>query len=184
MRTLARKLLRFCRANDGVAAVEFALILPVMLLVYIGTTEASALISMDRRVESASGTLGDLVSQSKDVISASELTNYFRAADGIMQPFGAAVDNLEQRVSSVYVDDEGDASVRWSRNNDGSTGYGLNASVALPTEITDIARDNYVIVSEARYEYLPLLGIVFNQPITLYRENYYLPRFGKEITLN
>lgn len=184
MSDILRKILRFCGANEGVAAVEFALILPVMLLVYIGTTEASALISMDRRIDTAAATLGDLVSQSKDEISTAELTNYFRAADSIMQPYGGAVDDLQQIVTSVYVDANSNTSVRWSRRNDGTEGHAVDTEMVLPAEITDIARDNYVIVSEAHYDYLPLRGIVFNQPISLYSENFYMPRFGKEITLN
>jgi len=184
MRDMLKKLQHFRRSEGGVAAVEFALILPVMLLVYIGANEASALISMDRRIDSAAATLGDLVSQSKEAISSDELTNYFRAADGIMQPFGTAADSLVQIVSLVYVDNNDRASVRWSQKNDGSAGHERNATLALPAEITNIARDNYVIVSEAQYDYLPLLGIVFNQPISLYSETFYLPRFGTEIALN
>ena len=51
-RRLAAKIRRLRLVEDGVAAVEFARILPVLLLVYIGSVEASALITMDRRVQS------------------------------------------------------------------------------------------------------------------------------------
>jgi hypothetical protein len=47
----------------------------------------------------------------------------------------------------------------------------------------DIARDNYVVVSEVSYSYLPLYGIFFDQPVQLYRENFFMPRFREEIEL-
>jgi hypothetical protein len=54
----------------------------------------------------------------------------------------------------------------------------------LPAEIIAIAREGYVIVSEARYAYTPLYGIVFDQPVNLYRENFFLPRFQDRIVLS
>ncbi|MBI4046560.1 MAG: pilus assembly protein, partial [Devosia nanyangense] len=59
MRALRRMIARLARSGDGAAAVEFALILPILLLLYIGSIEASQLIITDRRVTTVAGTLGD-----------------------------------------------------------------------------------------------------------------------------
>lgn len=179
-RQLAGFLARFLRAREGVAAVEFALILPVMLLVYVGTMEASALISMDRRVQIVSGTVGDLVARSDGKVTTAELNNYFNAATGIMQPFSSA--RLAQVVTSVFVKADGTTQVKWSQPYHGGVAKAVGASYPLPAEITGISRGKFVIVSEATYAYVPLMGIVIDQPINLYRQNFYLPRFGQEIT--
>lgn len=185
-RSLANRLTELRCREDGVAAVEFALILPIMLLVYIGTVEASALISMDRRVQSVTGALGDLVARSSETITDATMQDYFQAASGIMTPFPA--DELTQVVTQVFVDEDGEVEVVWSRQYvDGAYGVGakhaVGAEFALPQEMIDIALDGFVIVSETTYSYTPLYGIVFDQPVQLYRENFYLPRFGGSISV-
>jgi Flp pilus assembly protein TadG len=80
LKRITAALRRFRLAQAGAAAVEFALILPVMLLVYVGCNEASTLIILDRKVQTVSGTVGDLVAQSNKSITTMDITDYFRAA--------------------------------------------------------------------------------------------------------
>jgi len=172
---------RFAAAREGVAAVEFALILPVMLLLYLGTTEASALISMDRRVQTIAGTIGDLVARSDSRISAGQLQDYFLAAQHILAPYSTL--GLTETVTLVHVEADGDTQVKWSRRFVGGTsghvaGHAAGQPYDLPDEFLTIARGSYVIVAEARYPYTPLIGMVFNQEYPLYRETFYMPRFG------
>ena len=68
----ARKLFDSSIAADtrAVAAVEFALLLPVMLTLYIGSVEVSQALSVDRKVVLLSRTVGDLTTQSSRLASA------------------------------------------------------------------------------------------------------------------
>jgi hypothetical protein len=175
-------------AEEGAAVVEFALILPIMLLIYIGSVEGSSLIAMDRRVQSVTGTLGDLVARADSSITRGTLEDYFRAAGAIMTPFPAT--ELQQVLTHVQVAADGSTSVLWSQRYDHvgenyimSQGHPVATSYTLPQEMIDIARDNYVVVSEVSYSYLPLYGIFFDQPVQLYRENFFMPRFREEIEL-
>lgn len=184
----ARWAARFRAAETGVAAVEFALILPIMLLVYIGMVEASALISMDRKIQSVSGAVGDLVARSDGEITSGTLGDYVKVASGIMTPYPVAP--LEQIVTQVQVAADGTTSIDWSKRYVGETVQSTGAREVgeeyddLPAEIINIALGQYIIVAESRYSYLPLYGIVFDQPVNLYRENFYLPRFGAQIVLD
>ena len=190
MRTVLQRLLSGMRrlrlSEAGTAAVEFALVLPIMLVLYIGFVEVSALISVDRKLQSAAGALGDLVARSDTTISAATLTDYFKAAGGIMTP--NPVDDLRQVVTQVEVLADGTTKVRWSRQYlNGAYGTGphaVNSSFALPTAMVNIAKGKYVIVAEGSYQFPPLYGFAFKQTINLYRENYFMPRFGGSITLN
>jgi TadE-like protein. len=186
-----RRHIRTCRQlaadHRGAAAVEFALILPVMLLLYLGTMEASALISMDRRVQTVTGTIGDLVARANKVLPAEALRDYFRAAENIIAPYSTA--SLVQTVSLVYVNDEGEAEIEWSRqytsgDADHVAGHPAGDAYDLPDEITSLAEEAYVVVSETSYSYTPLLGLVFQSDFPLYRENFYIPRFGELICYN
>lgn len=186
-RHLRNSLRRLPWAEEGVAAVEFALILPIMLLIYIGSVEGSALISMDRRVQSVTGTLGDLVARADSSITRATLDDYFRAAGAIMTPFPAT--DLKQVLTQVRVSG-GSATVVWSQRHEHteegyvmSQGHANNASFDLPDEMIAIADNNYVIISEVSYSYLPLYGIIFDKPVQLSRENFFMPRFREEIVL-
>lgn len=185
MRALSRHMrhlvLRLGAARDGVAAVEFALILPFLLVLYMGSIELSQLISVDRRVSTVAGTLGDLVARADSSLAASDLQDYFLAATATMAPYNT--DDLEQIVTSLHVDDGGAASVRWSRPFNGATPHLTGSSYELPDEIAAIAAGGYVIVSEARTSYRPLVGYVFPTALNLYKEYFHLPRFGDEIVI-
>lgn len=191
MRPLWLKLLasvrRFRSAESGVAAVEFALVLPIMLALYIGSVEASAVISMDRKLQSATGALGDLVARSDTTISAGTLADYFKAAGGIMTPHDP--DKLKQVVTQVEVRADGTTRVVWSHQyEDGDvsvgTKYVAESSYTLPPAMTNIARGKFVIVAEATYDYPPLYGLTFQQTVNLHRQNFFMPRFGGTITIN
>jgi Flp pilus assembly protein TadG len=177
----------FRSAQSGAAAVEFALILPIMLLLYVGANEASVLISMDRKVQFVSGAVGDLVARSEEEITAATLADYVKVASGLVSPFAAQ--NMSQRVTQVKVSLDGkSATVDWSRGYKDqvlvtSLGRTVGSTVDLPEPVRAIAKDQYVIIAETSLPYTPLYGIVYKQPITLYRENFYLPRFGGRILL-
>ena len=78
---------RFRRENEAVAAVEFALVLPLMIALYFGSIEASALFTADRRINTISATVGDLFAQWDDddgAIPTATQTNYFAASTALM----------------------------------------------------------------------------------------------------
>lgn len=182
LRALISRLRHLRRDEGAVAAVEFALILPFLLALYVGSIEASQLITVDRRITTIAGTVGDLVARSDGTITQSQLTDYFRAAEGIILPFSTT--GLKQVVTSVYVNAAGVTSVQWSQPYNGGTAYVVGRPYTLPVEITNISRNAYVIVSETSYSYLPLLGIVFKTSVPLYRQNFHMPRFGAAINLS
>lgn len=185
-RLIAALIGRLRRSEAGVAAVEFALILPVMLLVYIGTLEASTLITVDRKVQSVAGAIGDLSARVEDSLSASLLQDYFRAASGIMTPYSPEA--VVQVVTGVRVLNDGTTVVAWTRKYENgtyssTTPYTVNDTYPLPIEMVNVARGHMVIAAEASYTYTPLLGLVIDMPVNLYRSSFFMPRFGDDITL-
>jgi len=173
---------RFGRAEKAVAAVEFALILPFMLMLYLGSIEVSQLISVDRKVASVASTVGDLVARANGRISGNELDDYFQAAGLILRPYPS--NDLRQRITLVHVDEDGETEVAWSEGFNGAPNIAAGAGYDLPDEITGIARDNYVVVSEAQMAYQPWVGFVFEDALTMYRQYFHMPRFGEEIELD
>ena len=94
---------RLLRDRRGVAAVEFAMILPVMLLLYIGIIDVSRGVIASRKLNLLSRTISDLVSQqpTTNAVPIATLSNIFTAAAAIMQPYGST--GLTMTVSAVDI---------------------------------------------------------------------------------
>src|SRR5205814_5403756 len=89
---------RFTRDLRGAAAVEFALIAPLMLTMFFGTVELASGVAVDRKVTLVSRALSDLVAQATAVNDA-DLTNVFNAAAAIVTPYAASP--LTAKISAV-----------------------------------------------------------------------------------
>ena len=77
---LWRPFRRFAKDARGVSAVEFALILPLMLTLYLGGNELTHALTIARKVTHATSSLGDLVTQTK-AVSAADMTKYTTSWD-------------------------------------------------------------------------------------------------------
>jgi Flp pilus assembly protein TadG len=178
---LGIKIRQFLRNRKAAAAVEFALILPVLLTLYLGSIEGSQLITVDRKVTLVSGALGDLVARSQNTITSGKIDDYFQMTTSMMSPVSTT--GLKQIVSSVYIK-AGVAKVVWSRAyGTGATKRAVNSTYPFPAndKIKTLVTDGYVIVSEVSFAYRPMLGLFFHNDIGLYHEGVYLPRFGSAI---
>jgi Flp pilus assembly protein TadG len=177
---------RFRRSTEAVAAVEFALILPLLVTLYFGTVEAAQLYTVDRRVATVASTMADLVSREKACITTAKLNSYFSAATGIMQPYPTTA--LKQVVSFLSVSSDGTVTVEWSSPyGTGATARETGTTTALAnatsaSQINTLARTNgWLVAAEIEYPYQPLYGIVI-KTINLAHTEYFLPRNEDEIT--
>jgi Flp pilus assembly protein TadG len=150
MRRRARRLLRDKR---GVAAVEFAIIVPVMLVLFFGVDEFSSVVAVDRKVTLMARTLSDLTSQN-DSVSDTQLTNFFNASTAIMTPYPSAP--VRSTITELYVDPATkQARVQWSK---GAAPRATGTTVTIPDALK--VGDTYLIFSEVTYRYVPTIGYV------------------------
>jgi Flp pilus assembly protein TadG len=180
----ARPFRHFVRANEAVAIIEFALIMPVMLLLYLGSVELSQAINVDQRITNIAATVGDLAAREKNVIPASDLTDYFQASKAILSPYTTS--GLVQTVSLVAVNSTGVTNVRWTVAVGGTAtqivGQPWTGTHPIPASMINISHSNWIIVSEASYPYQPaIFGMFLKSPTPLYHQAFYLPRFASII---
>ncbi|MBR0756179.1 pilus assembly protein [Bradyrhizobium jicamae] len=152
---LQRSITAFAQDCAGLAATEFAFIVPLMLVMFFGTIEISSAVAVDRKVTLMARTLSDLTSQSTSVADT-DLTNFFNAAIGIMTPYSSSTTN--STISELYVDSTGTAKVQWSK---GSAPRTTGTTVAIPTALQ--ISGTYLIYSEVNYTYVPSLGYVLTK---------------------
>src|SRR3954462_7758942 len=110
MGSIERRLRRLIGDERGVSAVEFAMLLPLMLTLYLGAVELSQGIGADRKVTQTARTIADLVSQVTS-INNTDMTNSLSAAAAVVAPY--PVTNLKVTVSSVTIDATGKATIAW-----------------------------------------------------------------------
>ncbi|MFC0240041.1 TadE/TadG family type IV pilus assembly protein [Rhodopseudomonas telluris] len=175
---------RLLRDRSGVAATEFAFIVPLMLVTFFATVELSAGIAVDRKVTLVARTLSDLVSQATTVTD-SDLKNVFAASYGVLSPY--PIDTVNAVISEIYVNDAGVAKVQWSKSATVAQSGGtvtttlINSTrkqgdtISIPDGLK--VTKTYLILSEVAYLYKPTVGyVVAPAGITLSDLSYTRPR--------
>jgi Flp pilus assembly protein TadG len=169
---LRRRLGGLSNDERGVSAVEFAMLLPLMVTLYLGAVEISQGIGADRKVTLTARTVADLVSQVTSV-SNSDMTNSLNAASTVMAPFPSG--NLKVVVSSVKIDAQGNATISWSDTFNG-TARAKGSSVTLPAALN--VPNSSLIWSEVQYNYTPVIGYIVTGSINLKDQIYMRPRMS------
>src|SRR5690242_13619601 len=84
----------------GVAAIEFAMIVPIMLLLFFGTVEVSSAVAVKRKLVLVARAASDLTSQSPDSVKAADMQNAFAASGAIILPY--SLTPLNATVSEIF----------------------------------------------------------------------------------
>lgn len=167
---------RLCSDTRGVAAVEFALIAPLILVIYVVMVQVFQGYMADRRAGYAASIVGDMVAQNATLVP-SQVDNVLAVGSRIMRPFSDA--NLTVRVTSV-VQSGGDATVAWSRTR-GSSDALRPLSKGAEVELPDYYKTGGgpIILTESEYDYQPLInfkGLDLRLPTAFSHTIYHNPR--------
>jgi len=157
--------------NSGVAAVEFAMIIPIMAALLIGTNEFAAGVAVDRKVTIMARTLSDLTSQNTGVTDV-QLTNFFNAGKGIMTPYPSTP--VEGTITELFIHPTTlKARVQWSK---GIAVRNKGDIVEIPDALK--IAGTYLIYSEVKYKYVPSVAWFINKVdgITLSDTSFTRPR--------
>jgi Flp pilus assembly protein TadG len=166
----------FARGERGMAAVEFALILPFMLTTYLGGVEIGDGVAIDRKVAITTRAVADLASRYTTIKNA-DMSSILGASSVIIQPYGATP--LAVTVSQVTVDAKGNATIAWSDTLNG-TARTVGAPVTLPGTLAT-PNASYVW-GEVNYIYTPTLGYVMTGSWHLSNQIFMSPRESASIT--
>ncbi|MEY9591489.1 MULTISPECIES: TadE/TadG family type IV pilus assembly protein [unclassified Bradyrhizobium] len=173
----------FVADKRALAATEFAIIVPLMLVMFFGTVEFSSAVAIDRKITLIARTLSDLTSQSTTLNDAG-MKDTFTASISVVMPYDAAL--VKGTISQIYIDANSIAKVQWSRAGtiaSGATQATLatsarNAGDTVTTMIPPalLIPSSYLILSEANYTYTPTIGYVLKSSVTLSDLSYTRPR--------
>lgn len=164
-----------CYNEDGISAVEFALIAPFMAMLYLGCIELSLMMRADRRITSTSSSLGDLTSRLPSVTDA-DMEEMYQAAFVIMQPLDVSAARM--RITSIIDDGAGTTTVAWSDAHN-MVKKTPGTPITVPTGI--VSPGGSVIMAEVEYDYNSSFAFVFDASSTMTDTFYLRPRKVNEI---
>ena len=173
-----QRMRRFVGDQDGVSAVEFALLLPLMLTLYLGGVEVSQAVSADRKTMLVAHSIGDIISQ-YSCVTSSDMTNIFSVGQEVVYPYDP--NNLKATATSVTVDANGRATVAWSQALNGGTVRSGDVTSLIPAALLTASLSSSLIWAEASYSYRPTVGYVITGTLTLNEKIFLRPRLTNAV---
>ena len=167
----------FIRDRRGVAAVEFALIAPVLILIYMGLAEMTMALMAERRSGHAAAVVADLIAQDT-MTNKGELDDVFAIAEEILTPFPAA--GMKVRITAVRTGGDAVPKVVWSHGK-GFTAYSKDSTVTgIPAGL--LAANETLIMSEVTYSFDSPAKYVLKNALNFRQEYFLRPRKLEMVT--
>jgi len=183
-RSFGGQLCRFHRNERGIALIEFALILPILVLIFYGTIELTRYIQMIQKMDNATSALTDLVNRNLNLTDES-LENIADTAPAMLQPFdsagvGVIVTAIQRDAGSSL------ATTRWQRIYGPAGPSRISAGEDQQPTLPQLALEerDKVITVELFLEYRPIMNSAVTRSVlgiennNVYRMNVARPRYG------
>jgi Flp pilus assembly protein TadG len=175
--------------RSGVAAIEFALVLPVMLLLFMGSFEATNLVLASMKLEASAETAADLVARTKvnAVLQSTDFTNITNAAKQVLTPLPTSGTQLKIAYASATYS-TGTAVIDWHYEVNSATAITTanipnSASLANLGSQTSGSTDSVIIV-KLTYAYSSPISYVLSSSYTLIESAFNRPRYMNCVPVN
>lgn len=147
---------RLAGDRKGAAAVEFALIAPLLITLYLGTQEISLALSINKKVGRTSSAVGDLVAQEDTDIAVADLKDIMKVGAATLQPY--SITKPEVWVTGIQISAAGAPTVAWSQklvnNTTYSVPYAAGSAVTIPVKLK--VNDSFLVKVETKLKYRPI----------------------------
>jgi Flp pilus assembly protein TadG len=173
---------RLAREREGAGAIEFAILFPVLVMLYIGAFEITIGLSVSKRATRAAGSIADLVTQQQSV-TKSALAQMPSVATAMFVPYNST--SLTLKITGISIDAGANAKVLWSWAQDGTTPYAKNVTVSdVPADMK--TANSFLVRTELSIPYTMFLFAPNFMPdgmrtITISRSYFYRQRQGDSI---
>lgn len=162
----------------GVALIEFAMVAPVLIILYIGGFQLMEATSVYRKVTTTARSLSDLSTQYISITDA-ELQSVLDASAQVMAPY--ATTSGTYRVSLIDVSSTGVATVAWSKSKNG-TALTAGDAYALPAALKMNGVD--IIVCDVNYTYQPIAFFQLLGAIPFKDQIFMIPRGDNTVSMS
>ncbi len=173
--------------SRGSAAIEFAIIMPVLVLFLSGIFELCMFALLNNKLVRIAGTMGDLVSMQN--INLTTLQGIIATAPDMAQPF-TYTGQGNVIVSLVYnngqTTDPTKMLISWQQADSATVNSNFGKPGQRPTNLPNnitVINDETLVLTEVFYNYVPFIFTNIIPAQTLYKTSVYVPRSGDMVTL-
>lgn len=150
----------YLNAKSGVAAIEFAFILPVMLFLYFGMMDLTSLVVNNRKVTAVASSVADLTAQNRTSVLKSQVDDYMNVANLVLNPMPA--DGVTVNVYG-YRSNGGAATKMWQTSNGSGPGCQGEPDTAGFDGLMTAGND--VVVAQACVTFVPYIATFLGKSI-------------------
>lgn len=165
---MIKSIQKIAKNTSAIAAVEFALMAPIMITLWCGVVETSYLLMAKRKLIATTYSCADLVAQERS-ITASKIDDIITASRLIMVPF----DNSNLNINISYIEfnpSNGAPEIKWSEPG--------AAPADVEGEVVGMgAPGDKVVVVDTSFNYQPLFADMIFGNVTLSERSFSKPRF-------
>ncbi len=167
-----RQTMRRCLVREeGAALIEFALVLPILLILFLGMVEFGEAFSVSRKIDTVAATTADFVSQ-LDTLTNTDYDDIVLVANELIKPYSNAPMSLV--ITSVVADENNNTTVAWSCATGGATARSVDSPVSLGAGLTEAGSS--LILVEAAYKFTPTVGLYLLGTHDLKASAFFRPR--------
>jgi Flp pilus assembly protein TadG len=164
---------QFGESSRGVAAIEFAMILPLLVTLLLATFDGGRAIATYMKVRASTYALAAITNQ-YSTLQTTDLASITGATSTIMAPYSSSP--LVATVSQIWIDSKSNPTVNWSYSLNG-TALTAGNPVTLPSTALTTA-SSFLIYAQVSYTYTPLFGLFGTGGISLSDSLYMTPRIS------
>jgi Flp pilus assembly protein TadG len=186
-KTYRMRVKRFGKDKRGIAALEFALLMPTVVLMFFSLVELSDSLTANRKVSMAASTLADLASR-EYTITYADAQGMFTAVNNILSPYG--ISNASFTLMSVVPDasNSNQPVIDWSLNQNMTEVYAPGTAYNdLPdanstySGVSLLADGQSLIIVEVSYPFTSSLSGYRNESFTFTKREIRWPRIKSQI---
>jgi Flp pilus assembly protein TadG len=162
---------RFIASTRGLAAIEFAMVLPVLVVLFLASVDAGRAIAIYMKVRAATYAL-DAITNQYTTIQSIDMQSILGATSVILAPYSSSP--VVVTISQIAISSKGAATVSWSATLNGTALTRGNSVSGVPSGFATAS--SYIIYGQVSYTYTPLFGYFSSSPIKLSDSLYVTPR--------
>ncbi|MBB4217841.1 Flp pilus assembly protein TadG [Rhizobium sp. BK212] len=138
---------RLTHDRSAASGVEFALVLPILVMLLFGTVDLGHALTVSRKIDEIASSTGDMISQQSSW-TKSDVAKLLTGASFILQPYDTTGLTITLTVNDVS--SSGSATVNWSAAlNTTALNSGTASAITIPSEIQET--DVQVVLTRVQY---------------------------------
>lgn len=147
-RLVRSRIRRLAHDRSAASGVEFALVLPILVILLFGTVDLGHALTVSRKIDEITSSTGDMIAQ-QGTWTKSDVAKLLSGASFILQPYDTS--QLTITVAVEDVDSSGKATVNWSASfNTSAPASGTASTIDIPAQIQDAGVQ--VVLTRVQYK--------------------------------